>query len=143
MKTNRQTIYLCLRTDQVLRRLAVEEVCANNHGPERVTEQHSQCIIQHCVPGEVANDDCLNFHHTYCALLFQIICRCVTFGINAYILRHVGHEALGVMNVRLLLLESTLIFLSREAISRSALSAISLQRNKCTWRQLVNQMWIT
>lgn len=47
------------------------------------------------------------------------------------------------MNVRLLLLESTLLFLSREAIQRSSLSAISLQTSQCSWRQLINQMWIT
>ena len=73
----------------------------------------------------------------------QILCRCVTFCINAFIIRRVGHDALGIMNVRLLLLKSTLLFLSREAISRSSLSAISLKNSKCSWRQLMNQMWIT
>jgi len=47
------------------------------------------------------------------------------------------------MNVRLLLLESTLLFLSKESISRAALSSTTQQKNKCTWAQLVNQMWIT
>lgn len=47
------------------------------------------------------------------------------------------------MNVRLLLLESTLLFLSKESISRAALSSTTLQKNKCTWAQLINQMWIT
>lgn len=48
------------------------------------------------------------------------------------------------MNVRLLLIESTLLFLSKEAISRAALSATSQQQDKKpTWSQLVNQMWIT
>lgn len=46
------------------------------------------------------------------------------------------------MNVRLLLLESTLLFFSKESITRAALSSTT-QRNKCTWAQLVNQMWIT
>lgn len=49
---------------------------------------------------------------------------------------------LGIMNVRLLLLESTLLFFSKESITRAALSATT-QRDKCTWAQLVNQMWIT
>ncbi|XP_059614048.1 protein RFT1 homolog [Phlebotomus argentipes] len=77
------------------------------------------------------------------SIVFQILCRCVTFAINAYIVRSVGRDVLGVMNVRLLLLESTLLFLSREATSRAALSATSLQRSSCTWPQLINQMWLT
>lgn len=47
------------------------------------------------------------------------------------------------MNVRLLLLESTLLFLSKESISRAALSSTTQHKNKCTWAQLINQMWIT
>uniref|UniRef100_A0A1B0BPE0 Protein RFT1 homolog n=1 Tax=Glossina palpalis gambiensis TaxID=67801 RepID=A0A1B0BPE0_9MUSC len=77
------------------------------------------------------------------SIIFQILCRIVTFGINAFIIRHVGREVLGIMNVRLLLLESTVLFLSREAVSRAALSATSQQREKCTWSQLINQQWIT
>ncbi|KAH8276583.1 hypothetical protein KR044_004626 [Drosophila immigrans] len=77
------------------------------------------------------------------SIIFQILCRMLTFGINAYIVRNVGREVLGIMNVRLLLLESTLLFLSREAINRAALSANSQQRDKCSWPQLINQMWLT
>ncbi|EDW07658.1 protein RFT1 homolog [Drosophila mojavensis] len=77
------------------------------------------------------------------SIIFQILCRILTFGINAYIVRNVGREVLGIMNVRLLLLESTLLFLSREAINRAALSANSQQREKCSWAQLINQMWLT
>ncbi|EDW81871.1 uncharacterized protein Dwil_GK25490 [Drosophila willistoni] len=77
------------------------------------------------------------------SIIFQILCRILTFGINAYIVRHVGREVLGIMNVRLLLLESTLLFLSREAINRAALSANAQQRDKCPWGQLINQMWLT
>lgn len=47
------------------------------------------------------------------------------------------------MNVRLLLLESTLLFFSKESISRAALSSTTQEKNKCTWAQLVNQVWIT
>lgn len=46
------------------------------------------------------------------------------------------------MNVRLLLLESTLLFFSKESITRAALSSTT-QRNQCTWAQLINQMWVT
>lgn len=67
----------------------------------------------------------------------------MTFAINAFIVRNVGGDVLGIMNVRLLLLESTLLFLSKEAISRAALSSTSQQNNKSSWAQLVNQMWMT
>lgn len=72
----------------------------------------------------------------------KIFCRFITFGINAFIVRNVGHDVLGIMNVRLLLLESTILFLSKEAISRAALSSTTQQKNKSTWPQLINQMWI-
>ncbi|XP_053658669.1 protein RFT1 homolog [Anopheles marshallii] len=75
------------------------------------------------------------------SIIFQILCRCITFAINAFIVRNVGREVLGITNVRLLLLESTLLFLSREAIIRSALS--SRHNKQCSWAQLINQLWIT
>jgi len=75
--------------------------------------------------------------------LSKIFCRCISFTINAFIVRFVGRDVLGIMNVRLLLLENTLLFLSKEAISRAALSSTTQAQNKSTWPQLVNQMWIT
>lgn len=47
------------------------------------------------------------------------------------------------MNVRLLLLESTLLFFSKESIIRAALSSTTQENNKPSWAQLVNQMWTT
>ncbi|XP_055613207.1 protein RFT1 homolog [Uranotaenia lowii] len=75
------------------------------------------------------------------SIIFQIFCRCITFAINAFIVRSVGRDVLGITNVRLLLLESTLLFLSKEAIIRASLS--SRHNKQCTWAQLVNQLWIT
>lgn len=46
------------------------------------------------------------------------------------------------MNVRLLLLESTLLFISREAITRASLSATSQQKNKSSWTQVINLIWL-
>ncbi|CRL02480.1 CLUMA_CG015373, isoform A [Clunio marinus] len=77
------------------------------------------------------------------SIFFQIFCRLITFTINAFILRNVESEVLGIMNVRLLLLESTLLFFSKESITRAALSSTTQEKNKCNWAQLVNQMWIT
>ncbi|XP_011198497.2 protein RFT1 homolog isoform X1 [Bactrocera dorsalis] len=77
------------------------------------------------------------------SIIFQVLCRILTFAINAFIVRNVGRDVLGIMNVRLLLLESTLLFLSREAFNRAGLSATTQQRSKCSWAQLINQMWLT
>ncbi|XP_055636138.1 protein RFT1 homolog [Toxorhynchites rutilus septentrionalis] len=82
-----------------------------------------------------------SLQHASFSIVFQILCRCITFAINAFIVRSVGREVLGITNVRLLLLESTLLFLSKEAITRSALS--SRHNKHCTWAQLINQLWIT
>lgn len=72
-------------------------------------------------------------------IIFQIIFRCVTFIINAWVIRNVGHEVLGIMNVRLLLLESTILFLSREPFNRACLG----QKDEFSWHQIINQIWLS
>lgn len=65
--------------------------------------------------------------------------RCVTFIINAWVIRNVGHEVLGIMNVRLLLLESTILFLSREPFNRACLG----QKDEFSWSHIINQIWLS
>lgn len=72
-------------------------------------------------------------------ILFQILFRCITFVINAWVIRNVGHEVLGIMNVRLLLLESTILFLSREPFNRACLG----KKDEFTWTHIVNQIWLS
>ncbi|XP_034938993.1 protein RFT1 homolog [Chelonus insularis] len=72
-------------------------------------------------------------------IIFQITCRCITFFINAFVARHVDRAVLGVINVRLLLLESMILFLSREPFFRACLNNSS-SRN---WAQIINQLWLT
>lgn len=72
-------------------------------------------------------------------IVFQILFRCVTFIINAWVIRNVGHEVLGIMNVRLLLLESTILFLSREPFNRACLG----QKDQLNWSQIMNQIWLS
>lgn len=72
-------------------------------------------------------------------IIFQVLFRCVTFVLNAFVLRHVSQDVIGVMNVRLLLLESTILFLSREAFRRACLSKTS----EHSWRQVINLLWLT
>ncbi|XP_020278956.1 protein RFT1 homolog [Pseudomyrmex gracilis] len=72
-------------------------------------------------------------------IVFQIFCRCVTFVLNAFVVRHVGQAILGVINVRLLLLESMILFLSREPFMKACLTNTA----EHNWAQVVNLLWLT
>uniref|UniRef100_W5NB09 Protein RFT1 homolog n=1 Tax=Lepisosteus oculatus TaxID=7918 RepID=W5NB09_LEPOC len=72
-------------------------------------------------------------------VLLQVLFRALTFVLNAFTLRFLSREVIGVVNVRLTLLYSTVVFLSREAFRRACLSG-SAQQN---WRQVVNLLWLT
>ncbi|XP_029174943.1 protein RFT1 homolog [Nylanderia fulva] len=73
------------------------------------------------------------------SIIFQIFCRCVTFFLNAFVVRHVGQAVLGVINVRLLLLESMILFLSREPFMKACLTNTA----EHNWAQVVNLLWLT
>ncbi|XP_062854204.1 protein RFT1 homolog [Trichomycterus rosablanca] len=73
-------------------------------------------------------------------VLLQVMFRLLTFFLNAFTLRFVSKELIGVVNVRLMLLYSTLVFLSREAFRRACLSGEGAGRN---WRQVINLLWFT
>ncbi|KAB5584185.1 hypothetical protein PHYPO_G00104480 [Pangasianodon hypophthalmus] len=73
-------------------------------------------------------------------VLLQVLFRVLTFLLNAFTLRFVSKELIGVVNVRLTLLYSTLVFLSREAFRRACLSGEGAGRN---WRQVINLLWLT
>ncbi|EDL88985.1 RFT1 homolog (S. cerevisiae) (predicted) [Rattus norvegicus] len=72
-------------------------------------------------------------------LLLQVLFRLITFVLNAFILRFLSKEIVGVVNVRLTLLYSTTIFLAREAFRRACLSG-GTQRD---WTQTLNLLWLT
>ncbi|XP_061746629.1 protein RFT1 homolog [Nerophis ophidion] len=74
-------------------------------------------------------------------VLLQVMFRVLTFLLNAFTLRFVSKELIGLVNVRLTLLYSTLVFLSREAFRRACLSGGT--GGKHNWRQLVNLLWMT
>ncbi|XP_042309278.1 protein RFT1 homolog isoform X2 [Sceloporus undulatus] len=71
--------------------------------------------------------------------LLQILFRLITFGLNAFTLRYVSKEIIGLVNVRLMLLYSTIVFLAREAFRRACLSG-STRRN---WTKTFNLLWLT
>lgn len=72
-------------------------------------------------------------------ILLQVSLRIVTFVLNAYILRHITRDSLGVINVRLLLLYTTVQFLSREPFRRSCLSGDRERR----WSAVINVAWFS
>ncbi|KAM4582655.1 man(5)GlcNAc(2)-PP-dolichol translocation protein RFT1 [Fundulus diaphanus] len=74
-------------------------------------------------------------------VLLQVMFRVLTFLLNAFTLRFVSKELIGVVNVRLTLLYSTLVFLSREAFRRACLSGESGTNR--SWRQIINLIWLT
>ncbi|KAG7283212.1 hypothetical protein CRUP_004954 [Coryphaenoides rupestris] len=74
-------------------------------------------------------------------VLLQVMFRVLTFLMNAFTLRFVSKELIGVVNVRLMLLYSTLVFLSREAFRRACLSGSSGAGHN--WRQTINLLWLT
>ncbi|KAM9408863.1 man(5)GlcNAc(2)-PP-dolichol translocation protein RFT1 [Pholidichthys leucotaenia] len=74
-------------------------------------------------------------------VLLQVMFRVLTFLLNAFTLRFVSRELIGVVNVRLTLLYSTLVFLSREAFRRACLSGES--GTNYSWRQVINLLWFT
>lgn len=74
-------------------------------------------------------------------VLLQVMFRVFTFLLNAFTLRFVSKELIGVVNVRLTLLYSTLVFLSREAFRRACLSGGSGTNH--SWRQVINLLWLT
>ncbi|XP_060621874.2 man(5)GlcNAc(2)-PP-dolichol translocation protein RFT1 isoform X1 [Anolis sagrei] len=71
--------------------------------------------------------------------LLQVLFRLITFGLNAFTLRYVSKEIIGLVNVRLMLLYSTVVFLAREAFRRACMSG-NTRRN---WTKTFNLLWLT
>ncbi|CAH2312404.1 RFT1 homolog [Pelobates cultripes] len=71
-------------------------------------------------------------------MVLQVLFRLLTFGLNAFTLRYVSKEIIGIVNVRLTLLYTTVVFLAREAFRRACLSHSSQQ----SWRHTVHLTWL-
>ncbi|CAG5118777.1 unnamed protein product [Candidula unifasciata] len=72
-------------------------------------------------------------------MLLQLGLRLTTFVLNAFILRYVSQDVLGIVNVRLTLLYSTTLFLTKEAFDRACLS----KSTTSDWKQVINLLWCT
>ncbi|VDN98301.1 unnamed protein product [Rodentolepis nana] len=82
-------------------------------------------------------------------LILQILLRVITFVTNALAYRHVDAIILGLINFRIGLYYSTLVFTARESFRRACLSRggeILLQPSatdiRLKWRALLNVMWL-
>ena len=73
-------------------------------------------------------------------MMTQVIFRLVTFVMNAYVLRYISRDVLGLIYVRLNLLDDTIIFLSTEGFR---LAGLGHNRDSGSWQQTVNLMWLT
>ncbi|XP_074037836.1 man(5)GlcNAc(2)-PP-dolichol translocation protein RFT1 isoform X2 [Leptinotarsa decemlineata] len=80
-----------------------------------------------------------SFENASFSIIFQVLFRLITFILNAFIIRTVGQEVLGIMNVRLTLLESTILFLSKEPLLKACLTGTKSHN----WAQVVNQIWLS
>ena len=73
-------------------------------------------------------------------MMTQVIFRLVTFFMNAYVLRFISRDVLGLIYVRLNLLDDTIIFLSTEGFR---LAGLGHNREAGNWQKTVNLMWLT
>ncbi|KAL3853181.1 hypothetical protein ACJMK2_016746 [Sinanodonta woodiana] len=72
-------------------------------------------------------------------MFLQLIMRLMTFALNAFSLRFISKEMLGVVNVRLILLYSTGLFIATEALDRVAMSKLENKH----WPQVINLIWLS
>ncbi|KAM4722414.1 man(5)GlcNAc(2)-PP-dolichol translocation protein RFT1 [Rhinophrynus dorsalis] len=72
------------------------------------------------------------------SMVLQVLFRVLTFALNAFTLRYVSKEIIGIVNVRLTLFYTTVVFLAREAFRRACLSHSSQQ----SWRNTIHLIWL-
>jgi len=72
-------------------------------------------------------------------MILQIAFRAVTFLLNALVLHNVDKAVLGILNVRLMLLVMTILFVSRESFRKACLS----KTRDHNWPQVINLLWLT
>uniref|UniRef100_A0A1I7TDU9 Protein RFT1 homolog n=1 Tax=Caenorhabditis tropicalis TaxID=1561998 RepID=A0A1I7TDU9_9PELO len=66
----------------------------------------------------------------------QLIARTLSFVINMYLLRRIDNDVLGLVNVRLTLLYSSILFLTREPLRKAAIQRGSLPK-------FINILWLS
>ena len=77
-------------------------------------------------------------------VVVQISFRFGMFLMNAVLLRHISREVLGIANVRLMLLHSTILFLSREAVRKACLTKTEgILTSRQRRIRMVNLIWFS
>jgi len=71
-------------------------------------------------------------------IVLQILFRLQTFLLNGFILRFISKDVLGIINVRIFLLYSTVLFLSKEAFRNACLS----NTKDHNWPKVINLLWL-
>lgn len=90
---------------------------------------------RHKGPGEILSGSVRSASFN---IVFQVFTRIFTFLLNAFILRYVSHDVLGVCNVRLALYYSSVMFLSREPFRK----AVFRKNEKDSWPETINLVWL-
>ena len=73
-------------------------------------------------------------------LICQVFFRLITFAMNAFVLRHISRDVLGLINVRLNLLDDTIMFLSKECFRLACLGHTTGREG---WQKMINLMWLS
>merc|ERR1719239_1828231 len=73
-------------------------------------------------------------------MVTQVAFRLITFAMNAFVLRHISRDVLGLINVRLNLLDDTIMFLSKECFRLACLSHTTGREG---WQKMINLMWLS
>ena len=71
-------------------------------------------------------------------MITQMSFRVITFLLNAFVLRNISRDVMGLINVRLNLLDDTILFLSREAFRLACIG----HKGKTRWPEVLNLMWL-
>ena len=70
-------------------------------------------------------------------VILQVSFRILTFIMNGILLRYTTKDMIGVVNVRLMLLNQTIVFVAREAFRKACLSKNPDKK----WPQVINLLW--
>lgn len=70
-------------------------------------------------------------------VVLQVTFRILTFIMNGVLLRYTTKDMIGIVNVRLMLLNQTIVFVAREAFRKACLSRTSDKK----WPQVINLLW--
>ena len=70
-------------------------------------------------------------------VILQVMFRVLTFVMNGILLHYTTKDMIGIVNVRLMLLNQTIVFVAREAFRKACLSKTADK----SWTQVVNLLW--